>query len=65
VKNIFALILVLSIFKHPRYRIRKNCVDMCARDGSGQWREGGRGKTGRRPRASKAGGHRKCEITKL
>jgi len=31
----FALILVLIIFKHPKYRIRKNCVDMCARDSRG------------------------------
>ena len=31
VKCIFALILVLTIFKHPKYTIRKNCVDMCAR----------------------------------
>jgi len=36
---------------------------MCARDGRGKWRAGGR--TGRRPRASKAGGHRKSEITKI
>jgi len=35
VKCIFALILVLIIFKHPKYRIWKNCVDMCARDGRG------------------------------
>ena len=34
-KCIFALILVLIIFKHPKYTIRKNCVDMCARDGRG------------------------------
>ena len=34
-KCIFALILVLIIFKHPKYRIRKKCVDMCARDGRG------------------------------
>jgi len=41
-KCIFTLILVLIIFKHPKYRIRKKCVDMCARDGRGQWRaEGG------------------------
>jgi len=30
-KCIFALILVLIIFKHPKNRIRKNCVDMHAR----------------------------------
>ena len=24
---------VLSVFKHPKYRIRKNCVDMCVRHG--------------------------------
>jgi len=41
VKCILALILVLIIFKHPKYRIRKNCVRMCARDGRGQWRAGG------------------------
>jgi len=35
VKCIFALILVLMIFKHPKYTIRKNCVDMWARDGRG------------------------------
>jgi len=35
VKCIFALILVLIIFKHPKYTIRKNCVDMCTRDGRG------------------------------
>jgi len=35
VKRIFALILVSVIFKHPKYRIRKNYVDMCARDGRG------------------------------
>jgi len=35
VKCIFALILVLIIFKYPKYRIRKNCVDMCAGDGRG------------------------------
>jgi len=29
----FALILVLIIFKHPKYTIRKKCVDMCARHG--------------------------------
>jgi len=28
-------ILVLIIFKHPRYTIRKNCVDMCAGNGRG------------------------------
>jgi len=32
-KCIFALTLVLIIFKHPKYRSRKNCVDMCARVG--------------------------------
>jgi len=31
VKFIFAPILVLIIFKHPKYRIWKNCVDVCAR----------------------------------
>jgi len=35
VKCIFALILVLIIFKHPKYTIRKNCVDMCVRHGRG------------------------------
>jgi len=25
----------MSSFKHPKYRLRKNCVDMCARDGRG------------------------------
>jgi len=35
VKCIFALTLVLISFKHPKYRIQKNCVDMCARDGRG------------------------------
>jgi len=35
VKCIFALILVLIIFKHPKYTIRQNYVDMCARDGRG------------------------------
>ena len=35
VKCIFALFLVLIIFKHPKYRIRNNCVDMCARYGKG------------------------------
>jgi len=40
VKCIFALILVLIIFKHPKYRIRKNCVDMCAREGRRQWHAG-------------------------
>jgi len=35
VKCIFALILILIIFKHPKYTIRKNCVDMCARHGKG------------------------------
>jgi len=35
VKCIFALILVLIIFKHIRYTTRKNCVDMCARHGRG------------------------------
>jgi len=29
VKCIFALILVLIIFKHPKYTIRKNCVEVC------------------------------------
>jgi len=33
VKCIFALILVLIIFKHIKYTIRKNCVDMCPRHG--------------------------------
>jgi len=36
VKCIFALILVLIIFKHTKYIVRKNCVDMCARDGRGR-----------------------------
>jgi len=35
VKCIFVLIIVLIIFKHPKYTIRKNCVDMCARHGRG------------------------------
>jgi len=35
VKYIFALILVLIIFKHPKYALPKNCVDMCARHGRG------------------------------
>jgi len=35
VKCIFALILVSNIFKHPKYTITKNCVDMCARHGRG------------------------------
>jgi len=35
VKCIFALILVLIIFKHTKYTIRKHCVDMCARHGRG------------------------------
>jgi len=35
VKCIFALVHVLIMFKHPKYRIRKNCVDTCARDGRG------------------------------
>jgi len=35
VKCIFALILVLIIFKHPKYAIRKNYVDMCTRHGRG------------------------------
>ena len=34
-KCIFALILVLIIFKHPKYTIRKNRVDMRARDDRG------------------------------
>jgi len=33
VKRIFALILVLIIFKHTKYTIQKNCADMCARHG--------------------------------
>jgi len=35
VKCIFALIIVLIIFKYPKYRIRKNCVDMCPWDDRG------------------------------
>jgi len=35
VKCIFAVILVLIIFKHTNYTIRKNCVDLCARHGRG------------------------------
>jgi len=35
VKCIFALILILIIFKHPKYTIPKTCVDMCARHGKG------------------------------
>jgi len=31
----------------------------------GQWRAEGGGRTGRRSRASKAGGHPKSEITKI
>jgi len=34
-KCIFALILVLIIFKHAKYTARNNCVDMCARHGRG------------------------------
>ena len=34
-KCIFALIYVLIIVKHPRCRIRKNCVDICDRHGRG------------------------------
>jgi len=30
VKCIFVLILVFTIFKHPKYTVRKNYVDMCA-----------------------------------
>jgi len=30
VKCIFALILVLFIFKHTKYAIQKNGIDMCA-----------------------------------
>jgi len=41
VKCIFALILVLIIFKHPECRIQKNCVDMRARDGRGSGVQGG------------------------
>jgi len=33
VKCILALILVLIIFKHTKYTVRKNCVDMCVRHG--------------------------------
>jgi len=40
VKCIFAHILVLIIFKHPKYRIQKHCVDMCARDGRGSGDQG-------------------------
>jgi len=36
VNRISALILVLFIFKHPKYTIRKNCVDMCARHDRGR-----------------------------
>jgi len=36
VQCIFALILVLIIFKHPKYTTRKSCVDMCAKDGRGR-----------------------------
>jgi len=36
VKCIFALIVVSIIFKQPKYTIRKNCVDMCARRGRGR-----------------------------
>jgi len=35
VKCIFALILVLIIFKHIKYTTRKNCVNMCGRHGRG------------------------------
>jgi len=34
-KCIFAFIPVLIIFKHPKYAIPINCVDICARHGSG------------------------------
>jgi len=35
VKCTFALILVLIIFKHTKYTIRKNCDGLCARHGRG------------------------------
>jgi len=35
VKCILALIPVLIIFKHPKYTIRKICVDVCAKHGRG------------------------------
>jgi len=34
-KCIFGLIIVLIIFKHTKYTIRKNCVNICARHGRG------------------------------
>jgi len=40
VKCIFALILVLIIFKHLKYGIQKKCVDVCARDGRGSGVQG-------------------------
>jgi len=36
VKCIFALILVLIIFKHTKCAVRNNCVDMCAAHGRGR-----------------------------
>jgi len=36
VEYIFALILVLSISKHTKYTIRKNCVDTCVSHGRGR-----------------------------
>jgi len=38
VKYIFALIVVLIIFKHTKYTMRKNCADMCARHGRGWYK---------------------------
>jgi len=35
VKCISALIVVLIIFKHTKYTVWNNCVDMCARHGRG------------------------------
>jgi len=35
VKCIFVLIFVLILFKHTKYKIRKNCVGMWARHGTG------------------------------
>jgi len=65
VKCIFALILVLIIFKHPKYGIRKNCVDMCARDGRRQWRAEGGGERGDGPGHPRQGGIERVKSQKL
>jgi len=64
VKCIFTLILVLIIFKHPKYRIKKSFVDMCARDGRGQWRAEG-GTNGATAPGIQGRDHRKSEIRKI